>query len=479
MGGVRLESPAGHDLSMRKISKPLTFLFAASVCSLFLSGTAFASGGESSGVTTEHFGYSFLLFGIVLIVAKLGNFVERYGMPAVIGELVAGIALSVAGYLGVGFVYDIAHSDLIAFLASFGSLLLLFSIGLESNMKDMLRVGPRALMVAIIGVVLPFASGAFLLGPLLFPDASSSAHLFIGAAIVATSVGITASVFRSLNISRTRAAQTVLGAAVIDDVLGLIVLAIVSAVASGGEVSAAKVIGLSLESFGFLVGALFLGSVLSKPISNMFSKVYSGIGMKLGIALSFALALGFLAEKFGLEPIIGAFAAGLVLDSVHFDRFSDPVIVEDLKSLEFEDDKDRQKVIRLINKHKHSHVEDLVSNLNLVFVPIFFVYTGVQIDIHSLLQPGLYVTAGLISVVAIIGKLAAGIAAQGSPREKLFVGMSMVPRGEVGLIFAATGKALGVLSDELFSTIILVVIITTFVAPPIISRLARSIYADS
>jgi len=458
--------------------KPLIFmLFAVPLFVLGFTETALAAGDTNEAV--QHFGFTFLLFGIVLIAAKIGNFVERYGQPAVIGELLAGIALSAAGYMGLGIISDITHDQTIAFLASFGALLLLFSIGLESNLKEMQRVGARALMVALIGVVLPFTSGAFLLGPWLFPDAGTNAHLFVGAAIVATSVGITASVFRSLNISRTRAAQTVLGAAVIDDVLGLIVLAIVSAMASGGDVTAGKVAMLTIESFGFLIGALLLGTFLSKPISTLFSKVYSGIGMKLGIALSFALILGYLAEKFGLEPIIGAFAAGLVLDAVHFDKFADPEIVHDLRALEFEDEKDRQKVLRLINKHKHSHVEDLIANLNLVFVPIFFVYTGLQIDIGSLLQPSLYITAGIISVVAIIGKLAAGIAAKGSPREKLLVGMSMVPRGEVGLIFAATGKALGVLSDELFSTIILVVIVTTFIAPPLITRLAHSLHPQS
>jgi Kef-type K+ transport system membrane component KefB len=456
---------------MNTIAKPLTFFFIAAATFFATGGNALAAGDSASPV--QHFGFTFLLFGIVLIAAKIGNFVERYGQPAVIGELLAGIALSALGYMGLGIIGDITSSYAIAFLASFGALLLLFSIGLESNLKEMQKVGARALMVALIGVVVPFSTGAFLLGPLLFPDAGTNAHLFIGAAIVATSVGITASVFRSLGISRTRAAQTVLGAAVIDDVLGLIVLAIVSAMAAGGDVTAGKVALLTAESFGFLAGALLLGTILSKPISTLFGKVYSGIGMKLGIALSFALILGFLAEKFGLEPIIGAFAAGLVLDAVHFEKFADPEIVHDLKALEFEDEKDRQKVLRLINKHKHSHVEDLIANLNLVFVPIFFVYTGLQIDIGSLLEPSLYVTAAIISIVAIAGKLLAGIAAKGNVREKLLVGMSMVPRGEVGLIFAATGKALGVLSNELFSTIILVVIITTFIAPPLITRLAR------
>lgn len=419
-----------------------------------------------------HFGIVFAMFALVLVAGKIGNFIERYGQPAVIGELLAGVVLSALGYFGWGFVSQMISSEVIAFTASFGALLLLFSIGLESNIVEMKRVGINAMLVALIGVFAPFVLGTYVLAPMFFGDSSVNAKLFLGAAMVATSVGITASVFRGLNMIRTRAAQTVLGAAVIDDVLGLIVLAVVSALATGGTVTAGSVALIGLKSFGFLAAALLLGSYLAKPISRMFSKLYSGIGMKLTFAVGFALLFGYLAELFGLEPIIGAFAAGLLLDHVHFGSFADPQIVGDLKELDFKATKDRDAVLRLINKHKETHVEDLISTISLIFVPVFFVYTGMQIEFGSLLQPKLYLIAIVISIFAIIGKLVAGLAAKGQRREKLLVGVSMVPRGEVGLIFAATGKSLGVLDDQLFSVIVLVVIITTFIAPPLIKKLA-------
>lgn len=428
-------------------------------------------GGHSEG-GPKHFGIVFAMFALVLIMGKLGNFIERYGQPAVIGEILAGIALSALGYFGWDFIAQTTSNEAIAFMASFGALLLLFSIGLESNLVEMKRVGLNAMFVAIIGVVVPFVLGTYVLAPIFYNDASTNAKLFLGAALVATSVGITASVFRGLNMIRTRAAQTVLGAAVIDDVLGLIVLAIVSALATGGTVSALSVIGIAAKSFGFLTGALIVGSLLAKQLSKLFSKLYSGIAMKLTFAVGFALLFGYLAQLFGLEPIIGAFAAGLLLDHVHFSYFAEPEIVDDLKALDFKAQKDRDQVLRLINKHKQTHLEDLISTISLIFVPVFFVYTGMQIEFGSLLQPRLYLIAAIISVFAITGKLVAGIAAKGSVREKLLVGVSMVPRGEVGLIFAATGKSLGVLTDELFSVIVLVVIITTFIAPPLIKKLA-------
>ena len=339
-------------------------------------------------------------------------------------------------------------------------------------------VGPSAALVAIIGVVVPFVLGAFILGPLFYGDESLNARLFLGASLVATSVGITASVFRSLKLTRRRFAKTVLGAAVIDDVLGLIVLAIVSALASGGSVSVGSVAVIALKSFGFLGGALIIGSLLARPLSKIFSFITSGIGMKVTLAIGFALVFGYVSELFGLEPIIGAFAAGLLLEAVHFDSFDQPEIVHDLENLKYDDKHDKEKVDALIHKHSHAHVEDLIASISLIFVPVFFVYTGLQIDIASLLNVKLYLIAIVISIFAIIGKLLAGFGAPGSRTEKLLVGASMVPRGEVGLIFAATGKSLGVLSEDLFSVIILVVIITTFIAPPVIGRLGKQLLAE-
>jgi Kef-type K+ transport system membrane component KefB len=428
---------------------------------------------HGDGSSMHHFGIVFAMFALVLTVGKIGNFVERWGQPAVIGELLAGIALSALGYYGWSFIGDIRANEIISYIAQFGALLLLFSIGLESNMKEMSKVGVRALLVAIVGVVVPFVLGSFVLGPIFFGDESSNARLFLGASLVATSVGITASVFRSLKLTKSRAAQTVLGAAVIDDVLGLIVLAIVSALVSGGELTASLILELAIKSFGFLGGALLLGSIIAKPLSRMFSLIHTGIGMKVSLAIVFALVFGYLAELFGLEPIIGAFAAGLLLDAVHFESFSDPEILDDIKHLQAD-----ETVAAVIKKHRHAHVEDLINSIGLIFIPVFFVFTGMQIDFGSLLQPKLYLIAFVISLFAVAGKFVAGFAAQGTRAEKMLVGVSMVPRGEVGLIFAATGASLGVLSSELFSTIVLVVIMTTFVAPAMIKRLGK-IYTSS
>lgn len=451
-------------------SRALLFAFIALALG---SISTYAADGSEGG--TAHWGKTFLMFAIVLMAGKIGAIVERYSQPSVIGELVAGIVLAVIGYMGADIINDAISDQSIAFLSHLGALLLLFSIGLESNLSEMKKVGINAFLVAVIGVVVPFVLGTLVLGPIFFGKESFNSHLFLGAALVATSVGITASVFQSLGILRSRAAQTVLGAAVFDDVIGLIILAVVSALASGGSVDAMMVMRMILKSVVFLAGAIIIGTLLAPIISRIFSYISDGVGMKLSLALSMALGFGYAAELFGLEPIIGAFAAGLILDAVTFRNYTDSTVVRDLAMVKWNCDRDDILAQKLVRKHRDSHIEDLFHNLNFIFVPVFFVYTGMQIDIASLLKPELYFAAIVISIAAILGKIVAGIPAKGDIWEKLLVGTSMVPRGEVGLIFAATGKTLGVLTQDEFSVVIMVVILTTFVSPPLISKLGKKV----
>ncbi len=439
----------------------------------FLLMTISAAADDGSGDTTQHWGKAFFMFAVVLLVGRLGDLVQRAGQPPVIGQLLMGMVISAIGYMGVEFMNEIAEEPVISFLAALGAALLLFSIGLESNLASMRNVGASAVVVAIVGVVVPFVLGTWVLGPIFFGDESSSARLFIGASLVATSIGITASVFRALGITRTRAAQTVLGAAVLDDIFGLVILAVVAAIASGDEASARMVAELTLKAFGFLAIAIVLGLLLARPVLTFFRRISSSEGMLVSVAVGIALIYGYLAEVFGLEPIIGAFAAGLVLDAVHFAEYDEPDVVVRIGELPFSDESTQTQVASIRATAKQSQSEHLVGTLNHVFVPVFFVYTGMMIDIESLLKPELYMVALLVTIAAIFGKLVAGIAAKGAFSEKLLVGVSMVPRGEVGLIFAATGKGLGVLSDDLFSVIIIAIVVTTLIVPPLLRVMVK------
>lgn len=420
-----------------------------------------------------------LLFAIFLIAGKIGGVVEKKGQPSVLGELLIGVILSGLAYFGISILNSAKENNILAFLAEFGAVLLLFQIGLESNISKILKVGYRSLCVALIGVVVPFLLGTLVVGPMFFSNTTFTARLFIGAAFVATSVGISAAIFQNLNALETRAYQTVLGAVVIDDILGLLILAIVSAIASGHDVTVGFVLTLSLKAVLFLVLAIFFGSVYAKNISSFFSKIHTGTGMKLGLAITFALAYAYLATLVGLAPIIGAFAAGLVLDAVDFKDFDVPLASFKLQALSRKYKELNEHVEDVIHELNHRHISDMVAGIGLIFIPIFFVYTGLQLDFSILLNVDFYLISFAIAFIAIIGKVVSGVAAQGTFVEKLLVGVSMVPRGEVGLIFASVGRSLGAIDDKLFSIIVLTIIITTLVSPPLINLLFKKLNKNS
>lgn len=428
---------------------------------------AFASGGGVHDIT-----YSFLWIGIILLMAKVSSLVEKIGQPSVLGELVIGVIMGNLGLLGWHFFEPIKTDSIIAFLAELGVVILLFQIGLESNIYKMKQVGWRAFLVAIIGVVAPFVLGTYIVGPWLLPDLSFNAYLFIGATLTATSVGITARVFQDLKKVHLPEAQIVLGAAVIDDVLGLIILAVVSAIVTVGGVTLGMVSVITAKAIGFLVGAIVVGQLLAPKIGRFMSKVHTSVSMKFTFAVVVCLVFSFLAKRAGLAPIVGAFAAGLVLDPVHFKYFKDPEVIEDIKKTaeEFNDDT-KNKITETLKTHSHKHIEDLIAPLGMFLVPIFFVHTGMGVKLETMFNLPILMLALGITVAAFIGKIVSGLAA--GKVNKWVVGFGMIPRGEVGLIFAVIGKSLNVVSDELFSAIVIMVILTTLLTPPILTVLLK------
>jgi len=336
----------------------------------------------------------------------------------------------------------------------------------------MSKVGLQAFLVATIGVVLPFLGGTFIVGELFYADASLGTKLFIGAAMTATSVGITARVFQDLGKLQMKEAKIVLGAAVIDDVMGLLILAIVSSIAASGTLEASTIAILSAKAIGFLIAAIVVGQLTAPWIGKGLSKIHAGVGMKLTFAISFALTIAYAAAAVGLAPIVGAFAAGLVLDPVHFKVFKSPEYVAKIKSkLESLGDKS-EDAAQLLSSFDHKHVEDLVDTIGHLFIPLFFVMTGLQVKIDVLFNPKVLGVALAVTAFAFLGKILAGLGTWGGTK-RLIVGFGMVPRGEVGLIFANVGMAIGVVSDELFSVIVVMVIFTTLLTPPILAFLLK------
>ncbi len=428
-----------------------------------------AAGGGGDG---HNFIATLLWLAVMLIAAKLASLIERFGQSAVLGELAIGVVLGNLALIGINLFEPIKADPYIPFLAELGVIILLFQVGLESNIREMKQVGARAFAVAIIGIVVPFALGAWLVGPLLLPDLSTNAYLFLGAAMTATSVGITARVFKDLGKSHLIEAKTVLGAAVIDDVGGLLILAVLSALVTLGTVSAGAVGIILGKAILFLVGSIVLGQLLAPYLGKFLSKVHTGVGMKLTLAIAFALVFAAIAGMIGLAPIIGAFAAGLVLDPVHFSYFSKPKAAQDFENhMEGMEESSRAKFEKLAAHHSEKHIEELIEPLAIFFVPLFFVWTGMSVDLSTLFEPRILIIGVALSAVAVFGKWVAG---QGSGKmNKNTVGFGMVPRGEVGLIFATIGKSLGVVNEEVFSVIIIMVILTTVITPPILSYILK------
>ncbi|HSM98394.1 MAG TPA: cation:proton antiporter [Gallionella sp.] len=442
-------------------------LAAGFACCLFQAlPAAYAAGKE--GVSDN-----FLWLAVILLAANIAaRSVERFRMPGVLGELLIGIVLGNLTLVGFDAFEALKQDAVIAFIAELGVVILLFQIGLESSLQQMRKVGARAFIVAVIGIVAPFLLGAFVAGPLLLPGQSFNAYLFLGATLTATSVGITGRVFQDLGRIKTREAQIVLGAAVIDDVLGLVILAVVTGLVREGSISAFGVGMLIMEAVAFLTGAIAIGRLAAPWLSGALARVHAGVAMKLTLIISVCLVMAWLAQLIGLAPIVGAFAAGLVLEPVFLSDFEDPDIVRALGPLVQDSGDARASEIRKILDHYSGHHHHhLLEPLGYFFVPIFFVYTGMQVRLASFFDVSTLLTALGVTVAALAGKFVAGYAA--GQVNRAVVGWGMVPRGEVGLIFAMTGNQLGVVSEQMFSVIIIMVIITTLITPLVLMRLLR------
>ncbi len=434
------------------------------------------------------------LLGIAVAAAIGGQLMRRINQPAVLGELLIGmIAGNIAFYFGEPVITVLREGEtilqvvqkafseglslaqaaqqllpdtdhtrrLIAILSGpdgpravsihhfidlisrVAVIILLFLVGLETTVADMRKVGRSAFLVAVIGVAVPFTLGYFVVH-LMMTDASTAKAVFIGAILTATSVGITARVFRDLKQLHRTEAQIILGAAVIDDVLGLVILAVVSGLVVTGAVSIWGAAAITLKATAFLLLALVVGGSVTPRLVRRMAKLDIA-NLKLLFGLGFAFLLSYIASLAGLATIVGAFAAGLVLEEFFFKEVN-----------------------------QDAHLRDLVAPLESLIVPVFFVLMGLQVKLETLADTSVLLVAGVLTLVAIVGKLVSGIAA-GRGIDKLSVGIGMMPRGEVGLIFAGIGKGLGVVSDSIFSAVVIMVMITTLLTPPLLKiTLARS-----
>lgn len=389
---------------------------------------------------------------IIITAAKIGSeIISRLNLPSVLGEILIGILIGNLSILGILNFEFIKHSHELEMLSELGVMLLLFSVGLETRVSDMLKVGISSTIVACLGVITPFLLG-FFVSSFFLPTSPLLVHVFIGATLTATSVGITARVLKDIGKLQSDEGKIILGAAVIDDVLGLIVLTTVSSIIDASNSHQALKLSLVSESILksaiFLVGTIIIGNKLLPKIS-LLGKNLKSEGSGICICLSMCFLFGYLASMVGLAPIVGAFTGGLILEPVHFEN---------------------------LKEHKGDiQLEELIHPLVSFLSPVFFVLMGIKVDLNVLGNSNIIIFAFVLSIVAIIGKLACAIGVANKNINKLAIGIGMIPRGEVGLIFASIGMNLKtdnipIIDSHTYGAIIIMVLITTIITPPLLSR---------
>ncbi len=423
---------------------------------LFAVKTVLASDEPATEENAGHGLNPMVLVGIavILIVAKLsGEVFERFKQPAVLGELVAGIIIGNLTLVGLSAVEGLRTDVVIQALAEIGVIILLFEVGLESNLTEMMEVGWSSLFVAVVGVVVPFFLG-WGVAAYFIPDEARLGHIFIGATLCATSVGITARVLKDMGKLQCRESRIILGAAVIDDVLGLLILAVVAgsikAAASGSSLAVLDVVWIAGKSLLFLVGAIAVGHYVVPHLFRGAAR-FESRGVLLALSIAFCFLLAWVAALVGLAPIVGAFAAGLVLDEVHLESF---------------------------NERGEQKLDRLIVPLSTILVPIFFVLMGLKVDLRVFARVEVLGFAALLTLAAILGKQICALATVEKGINRLAIGLGMIPRGEVGLIFAGIGVTLmlpnaqgtkePVINSATFGAVVIMVIVTTLVTPPVL-----------
>jgi Kef-type K+ transport system membrane component KefB len=371
---------------------------------------------------------------IVLVAAKAAaELSDRVGIPAVVGEILAGILVgpSLLGWVGI-------DDEVLAVLGEIGVILLLLDVGLEMDLGELRKVGRASMAVAVVGVVAPMVAGYAAMVAMGF---DGNTALFVGAALTATSVGITARVFGDLRALATSEARIVLGAAVADDVMGLVVLTVVVRLVTEGSVSLISVAGIVLVAIAFLVIGAAAGLRFAPATFRWIGRVGRSPGTLVALAFAFTLAFAEVADQAKLAPIVGAFVAGIALGKTE----------------------------------QAERIRTELAPVGHLLIPVFFLEIGVHADIAAFGRVGVLRDAGILLVIAIVGKLVASVGALGVPGDKWLIGLGMLPRGEVGLIFATIGLEAGVLGDDLYAALLLVVLATTLITPPLLKRRSHAV----
>ena len=402
---------------------------------------------------------------VILALARLGSIIfAKLGLPGLIGEILAGVII--ANIAGGAFMTDVLNIDVavpndnyevLHVLAELGVIFLLFSVGLETKVKDLLGSGKAAFLCAVLGVILPFIAGFALI--LALGDYSTNAAMFMGAAMVATSVGITARIIKDMKLMDAKESRIIIAAAVIDDVLGMVVLAIVQGMAESDDINMVDLAIIIFKAVAFVLVAIAVAKWVVPKIHDFFDErnrkiVASGkvpySFNKLVLSIIVCLSMAYLAEYIGLAAIIGAFLAGMMFANYAWEW----------------------------------ELEHKIEAITSFLISFFFVNVGLQVDLNTMTEASVLILAGIVIVLALLTKyIGCGVGARLGDKtvdksSMNIIGVGMMPRGEVGIIIAAIGLASGVMTADLYGVVVLMSVATTIIAPPILSSLFKKKYKE-
>ncbi|MFC4822614.1 cation:proton antiporter [Dokdonella ginsengisoli] len=373
----------------------------------------------------------------IFVAAQVGaEIAQRLKLPGVVGEIVAGCAIGPAA-LGLIGSEQIASGMPLDVLAEIGVVLLLFSVGLETRLDDLKKVGRSAFLVGVLGVIVPFVLGALWAHGSGFEWTKS---MFVAAAFVATSAGITARVLQELGVLTRLESRVILGAAVIDDILAMLLLGVVTSLQGDAGVNVVGLLLVLAQAVGFVAVIGWVGTRVMRKRAHWLDRPINPLS-PLTIALAICLGLAYLSTEFGLAAIIGAFLAGMIASEMH----------------------------------QREELEHQMQPLLALLTPFFFVITGAKIDLGVFASGAALWTLLVVTVIAIVSKLIGGFlgALSLGRRGALIVGVGMVPRGEVGVVIASLGLAAGVFTGETYAVIVAMSLLTSIVTPPVLSALLK------
>lgn len=410
----------------------------------------------------------YLWLVIFIFLSRGLSIVKKIGLPLVVGEILAGVILSELHMFGINLFHDAANNVMVQFLAEIGSIFLMFEIGIASKFSDLKKNMKLGFKLAIFGSMLTF-SGGFFIAKYLIPGSSLKLNLLVGIICAATATGISAKTFKDMGILRTREVKIVLVASILDELVSIFCFAIISAMLLETSRSLTNISLSILQVCCFFIFTVIFGQLITPLLTHWSTKIHAGLNMKVGVLLIICFLFSWIAYELGLAFVVGAFVAGLILDQVYFKSFSKSTFFLQLRHISSKiGDRDlRNQLNNVILTQEDRNLEEMLKPLSHFFVPVFFIYIGLQLNMENLFQTETLIATFTILAVSFIGRIISGYLVKGNgiKLNRLILGLGMTPIGEAGLIFAVFGKELGIVNNTVMSAVVSTLVIASIVTP--------------